>query len=93
MTDKKVKMELVGLDGNAFSIMGAFQNNAKRQGWTKEEIEEVLTKARSGDYDNLLRVMMEYTISPEEHDELYGGDQCNCCGQYGEENCECETGE
>ncbi len=32
MTTKTVKLTLVGLDGNAFSLMGAFQKAAKRQG-------------------------------------------------------------
>jgi hypothetical protein len=60
---KKVKMELVGLDGNAFSLMGTFQQNARRQGWNKEEIDEVIKKCMSGDYNNLLRVLMEHTES------------------------------
>ena len=56
-------MKLAGLDGNAFSLMGAFQQNARRQGWNKEEISEVIKKCMSGDYDNLLRVLMEHTES------------------------------
>jgi len=59
--NKKVKMELVGLNGNAFSIMEAFQREAKKQDWSKEEIDEVFEEAKSGDYDNLLRTFMEYT--------------------------------
>ena len=58
---KKVKMRLVGLDSNAFSLMGAFKQNARRQGWNKEEIEVVMEKCMSGDYNNLLRVLMEHT--------------------------------
>ena len=58
--DKKVKMKLVGLDGNAFSLMGAFQREAKKQGWFKEEIDEVFEEAKSGDYDNLLRTFIKY---------------------------------
>lgn len=58
---KKVKMKLVGLDGNAFSLMGAFKQNARRQGWNKEEIDVVMKKCMSGNYDNLLRVLMEHT--------------------------------
>jgi hypothetical protein len=58
---EKVKMKLVGLDGNAFSLMGAFQQNARRQGWKKEEIDVVIKKCMSGDYNNLLRVLMEHT--------------------------------
>jgi len=58
---KKVKMRLVGLDGNAFSLIGAFRQNAQRQGWNKEEIQVVMKKCMSGNYDNLLRVLMEHT--------------------------------
>lgn len=58
---KKVKMNLVGLDGNAFSLMGAFSRNAKRQGWDKNEIDSVLQKCMSGDYNNLLCTLMEHT--------------------------------
>lgn len=55
---KKVKMSLVGIDSNAFAIMAEFQSKAKRQGWSKEEIDAVLTEAKSGDYDHLLRTIM-----------------------------------
>lgn len=54
-------MKLVGLDGNAFSLMGAFQTNARRQGWNKEEIKEVLEKCMSGDYNHLLYTLVEHT--------------------------------
>jgi len=58
--NKKVNLELVGLDGNAFFLMGAFQRQARKEGWTKEEIDIVLNKCKSGDYDNLLRVLTSY---------------------------------
>lgn len=64
--NKKVKLNLVGLDGNAFSLLGAFQAQAKREEWTKKEIQEVITKATSGDYDNLLMVLSEHTEAEEE---------------------------
>ncbi len=66
INEKKVKMNLVGLDGNAFVLMGAFSRNAKRQGWTKEEIDVVLQKCMSGDYNNLLSTLMDNT---EEEDD------------------------
>lgn len=46
-------------DGNAFSIMGAVTKALKRNGQA-DQVEKYLTKAMSGDYDNLLRVSMEY---------------------------------
>ena len=38
LPNKKVKLELVGLDGNAFTLMGAFKRQAERERWAKEEI-------------------------------------------------------
>lgn len=55
----KVKMQLAGLDGNAFALMGAFSRNASRQGWTSDEIDTVLKECRSGDYDHLLCTLMD----------------------------------
>ena len=69
---KTVKLSLVGLDGNAFSLMGAFQQAARRQGWTKEEIKEVLNECMSGDYDHLLATLANVCVeenSDEESDE------------------------
>lgn len=58
---KKVVMSLVGLDGNTFSLMGAFSACARIQGWTKDEISVVTNACMSGDYDNLLQVLIEHT--------------------------------
>lgn len=60
MEKKKVNLNLVGLDGNAFSLMGAFQKQAKREGWEKSEIDEVLEKAKSGDYNNLVATLSDH---------------------------------
>ena len=57
----RVTMNLVGLDGNAFALMGAFKKNARRLGWTQEEIDKVLDECTSGDYNHLLRVLMAHT--------------------------------
>ena len=39
-TNKKVKLKLVGLDGNAFFLMGTFRKQAKKEGWSEKEIEQ-----------------------------------------------------
>lgn len=57
---KTVKLNLVGIDGNAFAIMGVFQKQARKEGWTPEEIKVVLDEAQSGDYDNLLCTIMDH---------------------------------
>lgn len=61
LVGKTVNLELVGLDGNAFALMGAFSRQAKREHWTKTEISTVLDAARSGDYDNLITVLFTHT--------------------------------
>ena len=58
---KTVQMNLVGLDGNAFSLMGAFSRNARQQGWAKEEIDTVLNECMSGSYDNLISILVAHT--------------------------------
>ena len=66
---KQITLELVGLDGNAFSLMGAFKRQARIEKWTTEEIDEVLKECMSGDYNHLLATLMEYCQSPELDDD------------------------
>ena len=61
MKTKQVTLQLVGLDGNAFALMGAFQRQAKREGWTPEEIKSVLDECQRGDYTHLLATLMDHT--------------------------------
>jgi hypothetical protein len=64
---KKVKMQLVGLDGNIFNVLGQFSKNASRRGWSKEEIDEVQEKVFTSDsYDQALSYIIE---NVEEIDE------------------------
>jgi len=68
----KPKVPLVGEDGNAYSIMGRIARGLKKVGCTKEIIDEYIKKSKSGDYDNLLRVALEYCEDvgrePEEYE-------------------------
>ena len=68
--NKKVKSNLVGLDGNAFNLMGKFQIQAKKEGWDQDEISYVIDKCMSGDYDNLLRTLMTYCDMDSESVEI-----------------------
>lgn len=52
--EKTVDLDLIGKDGNAFMIMGIFQRQAKKEGWTSEEIKAVLDEAKNGNYHHLL---------------------------------------
>lgn len=53
-------VRLVGVNGNAFSILGHCQRAARAAGWTPEQIEAWRTEAMSGDYDYLLGSAMKY---------------------------------
>jgi hypothetical protein len=53
-------IEVTPMDGNAYSIMGAVSKAIRRAGATDEQIKEYQEKSRSGDYDNLIRVAMQY---------------------------------
>ena len=55
-----VDVQLVGEDGNAFVIMGKVSRALKSAGATKEEVDQYMDESMSGDYDNLLRVAMEW---------------------------------
>lgn len=70
IVNKKINLQLVGIDGNAFSIMGTFQKQAKREGWSNEEIDKVLNEATSGDYNHLLATIMDHC----ETDSIWGDD-------------------
>jgi hypothetical protein len=56
----KPTVELIGQNGNAFSIMGRVKKALRRSGADKEYIDKYLSEATSGDYDHLLVVSMEY---------------------------------
>lgn len=58
MKNKPV-LEIIGTDGNSFSILGKASRVAKKNGWSESEIKDFLEKAMSGDYNNLLRVVNE----------------------------------
>jgi len=57
---KRVNLSLVGLNGNAFNLMGQFRKQAQKEGWTKEEIDEVLNECMSGDYNHLIATLLSY---------------------------------
>jgi hypothetical protein len=55
-----VEVQLSGNDGNAFAVMGAVKSALKEAGASKDELDQYLADSMSGDYDNLLRVAMEW---------------------------------
>lgn len=78
---KKIDLQLVGLNGNAFHLLGAFAAQARRESWTKDEINAVLTKAMAGNYDHLVCTLHAHCAPTEEppperfpDDELFDGE-------------------
>lgn len=55
-----VDVELAGHDGNAFAIMGRVRAALREAGATDEELSQYYAESTAGDYDNLLRVAMEW---------------------------------
>lgn len=60
MPKYNVTVELTGHDGNAFGIMAQVNRALRNAGATPEEIAQYQQESMSGDYDNLLRVAMEW---------------------------------
>lgn len=56
---KKIKVKLLGDDGNAFLILGKVSRALKRAG-RKEEAKAFVEEATQGDYNHLLRTAMKY---------------------------------
>jgi len=56
---EKPRVQLVGLDGNAFSIIGRV-SRVLREAGMKDKVKEFQQEAMSGDYDHVLQTVMEY---------------------------------
>ena len=53
------KYSLVGVDGNAFAVMGYVRKAMRKEGSSKQEIDAYLKKAMSSNYNNLLVTSMD----------------------------------
>jgi ribosomal protein S9 len=60
MAKYDITVELVGHDGNAFSIMGAVTKAMRRAGVSREEQDQYFKEATAGDYNQLLATTMEW---------------------------------
>lgn len=58
----EITVKLIGQDGNAFSILGQVQKAMKAADLEKIEMDEFLEEAMSGDYNHLLRTVMEWVV-------------------------------
>ncbi len=59
MAKTDIHVTLCGEDGNAFFILGKVKKALERGGH-KDLAEQFMKEATASDYDNLLRVCMEY---------------------------------
>lgn len=51
--------DLVGVDGNAFAVMGYVSKAMRHSGFTSKECNEYLADAQSDDYNHLLAVSVD----------------------------------
>lgn len=82
----EVNVQLVGEDGNAFSILGRVTRAMSRAGIVDSEVDAFRAEATSGDYDNLLRTVLAWVNvdglgdeSDEDSDEERGAHACYEC--------------
>ena len=54
-----MKYDLVGIDGNAYTLMVYVSKALKKEG-LGDKVEEMLQRSMSGDYNNLICVCLEY---------------------------------
>ena len=64
-----VPPKLLDGDGDPFAILGRFQREARRVGWSPEQIKAVIDDATSGDHDHLLDVVMANTEDDSEDED------------------------
>lgn len=55
----KREIDLGGPEGNAFSLMGTARSWARQIGYEKEDIDAMIERMKSSDYENLLKVFDE----------------------------------
>lgn len=62
MTPKypKITVELIGHDGNAFTVIGRCCQAAREAGLSDSEIAAFTAAATAGDYDHLLQTAMQW---------------------------------
>lgn len=56
----KPRLQLIGVDGNALSLIGRAVKAGKKLGWSPTQVTWFIDKCKSGDYDNVLRTIMEH---------------------------------
>ena len=72
-----MKYNLVGVDGNAFAVMGYVVQCMKKEKMTAEEIKAYRDKAMSDDYNNLLATSFDMIeqLNDKRQDEFSDDDE------------------
>jgi hypothetical protein len=55
-----IEVRLTGNDGNAFAIIGKVNAALRKNGVSREEMDEFMEEAMSGDYNNVLLTCMKW---------------------------------
>lgn len=56
----KLKVKLIGEDGNVYYLLGKAQQVLKRAGYDKDFINEFIKEATSGDYNHAIATIDNY---------------------------------
>ena len=56
------EVTLLGVDGNAYSLMAVVSREMKRAGCDQEHIDRVLEEAKSADYAALIQTFYHYCV-------------------------------
>ena len=56
----EIEVDLVGTDGNAFALIGKVRQALKANGVSKQEIDDFIKEATSGNYNHLLQTCMKW---------------------------------
>lgn len=59
-TKTKLKLKIVGTDGDAFALLGRASQVMKKERWPKEKRDEILEEATAGDYNHLLQTLLKH---------------------------------
>ena len=63
LVGKSISLKLVGLNGNIFTLMGMFQEQAKREGWSKGDIMKVMEACMdAGGYESKIAVLAAHCL-------------------------------
>lgn len=57
---------LIGVDGNAYALMGYTMSAMKHCGFSKEDIDKMIADAKSSDYNHLICVCDEWVTKCNE---------------------------